>query len=321
MNIIDLHCDTLMPCLLKENYRLRHNDGHISLEKLRAGGVMAQCFAIFIPTNDAAARGGVTMDPYTYYSAALKTYRKELAANTDLIAPALTAGDILKNRDAGKLSALLTVEDSVSLEGRLERVDEFFRDGVRMVALTWNYENSVGFPNSADPEKMALGLKPFGLECLARMNELGIVIDVSHLSEGGFWDVVEHSGKPFAASHSCARALCGHPRNLTDRQLRALADKGGVVGVNFYSAFLKEGGTYTSVEDIVRHAVYIANVAGVDALALGSDFDGIDCELEMGDSAGLGMLTDALGRRFTPSEMDKICGGNALRVLRDVIGA
>ena len=108
--------------------------------------------------------------------------------------------------------------------------------GVRMIALTWNYENSIGFPNSADPELHASN-SPFGFEVVERMGELGMIVDVSHLSEGGFFDVAEAVKGPFAASHSCARALCGHSRNLTDRQLRVLGDHGGVCGVNFYSSF------------------------------------------------------------------------------------
>ena len=319
--MIDLHCDTLFNCILHEDYSLRRNKGHIDLERMKTGGWDNQCFAIFVPTHDTAEKDGITMDPYSWYRAGVEAFRREMAANADMIAPALTAADILRNRAAGKLTGILTVEDSVPLFGDIRRVEEFYADGVRMMSLTWNYENSVAYPNTRDGEKMALGLKEFGLECVAKMDELGMVVDVSHLSEGGFWDVVKHGKKPFAASHSCARALCDHPRNLTDEQLRALADKGGVVGVNFYSAFLSADSTHTTVDDILRHMVHIGKVAGVDALALGSDFDGIECTLEMKDCAGAPLLKEALNRHFTADEVDKICGGNVLRLLRDVVGA
>jgi len=319
--MIDLHSDTLLKCALDPGYSLRCNDGHIDLERMKKGGWDTQCFAIYVPTHDAAANDNITVDPYTWYRSGVSIFKREMEANADLVAPARTVADVLCNRKEGKLSAILTVEDSVPLFGDIRRVDEFFRDGVRMMSLTWNYENSLAFPNSRDAEKMALGLKEFGLECVSRMDELGIVVDVSHLSEGGFWDVVRHGKKPFVASHSCARALCDHPRNLTDEQLRALGDKGGVVGVNFCSYFLNEGSKYTAIDDIVRHAVYMSNVAGIDAIAVGSDFDGIDSELEMADCAGGPRLVDALSRHFTSDEVEKICQGNAMRVLRDVIGA
>jgi len=318
MNLIDLHCDTLMNCLLK-GWNLKENPGHLDIGKLQAGGVLAQCMAIFIPTHDAAKESGVTMNAYEYFNAAYDVYLKELAANQDTLSPVFCYEDIEKNRLAGKISSILTVEDGVALEGRMERLEEFYRKGVRMIALTWNYENCFGFPNSRDPEIMGQGLKPFGIDALRRMNELGIIIDVSHLSEGGFFDVALYSRKPFVASHSCAHALCDHSRNLTDKQLRTLADKGGIVGINFNAPFLNVNGSHTSIDDVVRHLEYIRDKAGIEALALGSDFDGIDCTLEFENYAGLPRLMAALERNFTPSEIDLISSKNALRVLKECL--
>lgn len=319
--MIDLHCDTLYECIVKDGYVLSKNSGHIDIEKMKKGGVVAQCFAIYVPTHQNAMDAGITLDPYAYYHKGVEMFKREIGANADIIAPARSVEDILKNRAEGKMSAILTVEDAVPLSGDIRRVDEFSSDGVRMVSLTWNHENSVGFPNSADPEKMALGLKEFGIQCIERMDELGIAADVSHLSEGGFWDVVKYGKKPFVASHSCARALCDHPRNLTDAQLKAIADRGGVVGVNFFARFLKKSDeNHTDNADIVRHLDYIRNVAGIESLALGSDFDGIDSTLEMKDCSGFPGLADAMSRCFTADEIDRICVGNALRMFRDVIG-
>ena len=190
MRFVDLHCDTLA-C---EVYRscgaknLRSNDCHLDLLRMREGGSLLQCFALYIPTpaHDAATKEEI--GPWEYFKKTAACYEAELAKNTDLIAPVRSFADIEKNRAAGKMSAMLTVEDGVPLEGRLERVDEMYKQGVRLITITWNHENSLGFPNKTAPEK---GLKPFGIEALARMNELGIIADSSHLSDAGFWDLVD----------------------------------------------------------------------------------------------------------------------------------
>lgn len=315
MKNIDLHCDTILFCF-KENRSLRTMNGHINLEKLKRGGCLAQCFALFIPTHDSAVEYlHREYDPWDLYGQLLDCYRRCLADARDFLRQALSADQVLENQKAGLLSSILTVEDCVEIDGDLRRFDQVYTDGVRMMTLTWNYENCIGYPNSADPkEHTARGLKPFGFDAVAKMNELGIIIDVSHLSEGGFYDVAAHSTKPFAASHSCCRALRDHPRNLTDNQLRVLADAGGVVGINFYDQFLGDLGGDTSVEDIVRHILHVRKVAGVDAIAFGSDFDGIDSRLEFGDYAGFPQILRALEKHFTEDEIDQICSGNFLRV-------
>lgn len=314
--IIDMHCDTLLEGS-GEQQKLRDREGHLNLEKMKAAGGMAQCFAIFATQGDAPGdrgREGREESPYEQFQRMYQYYLQEMAENSDLILPALTAKDVEENWSRGKLSAILTVEDCMLLEGKPERIDELKEKGVRMACLIWNYENSLGFPNHKDPKHHGLGLKPFGIEMVERMNEIGIIVDVSHLSEGGFYDVVRHSKKPFAASHSCARALCDHSRNLSDDQLRRLGEAGGVVGINFYSTFLTEGSNKTMNSEIVRHAVHVANQAGVEAVALGSDFDGIECQLEMTDYTGFPQLIGLLEKEFTAVEMDKICSGNFLRV-------
>ena len=317
---IDLHCDTIDRVARSNGTAgLRNGDLDINLGKLRAGGAMAQFFAMFTRTHASLQRVGLTLAPYEYVQWIYACYQKELAANADVIAPAYSCDDILRNYEKGLISSVLSMEDAVALEGKIERVDVFHQMGVRMMSLTWNWENSLGYPQSNDPEKMRLGLKPFGIDAVRRMEELGIIVDVSHLSDGGFWDVVKYTGMPFAASHSCARALCDEGRNLTDDMLRAIGDRGGVCGVNFYAGFLRKGSRCATVEDIVRHARYIADVAGVDAVALGSDFDGIDVKPEFRDCAGMPMLVDGLCRVFTEEQVEKICRKNTLRVIRDVV--
>ena len=319
MRFVDLHCDSILEIYTRKK-ELADLSGHINLEKLRRGEVLMQCFAAFIATHDCAERNGVTVGAYELFCAMSDIFDRQMALYPDVLAPVRAYADVEKNRAAGRISALLTVEDAVPLEGKIERVDEMYARGVRMAALLWNYENSLGFPNSMDANAHARPLKPFGREVVERMNELGMIVDVSHLSEGGFWDVADISRKPFVASHSCARALCDHSRNLTDAQLRAVAEHGGVVGVNFYSAFLNGREDYTPNADIIRHMDYIRRKAGIETVALGSDFDGIDCALELGDCAGLPRLAEAMEGVFTADEIDRIASGNALRVLRDTLG-
>ena len=314
MKNIDLHCDTILFCF-EGNQSLRRFGGHINLEKLISGDCLAQCFALFIPTYETAVQYlHREYDPWELYGMLLDCYRRNLADSADYLRPALSADQVRENREKGFLSSILTVEDGVEIDGKLSRFDRVYDDGVRMMTLTWNYENCMGYPNSSDPEEHARGLKPFGVEAVGKMNELGMIIDVSHLSEGGFYDVAAHSKKPFVASHSCCRALRDHPRNLTDDQLHVLADAGGVVGINFYDQFLGGRDGYTAVDDIVRHILHVRDVAGVDAIAFGSDFDGIESELEFGDYAGFPQLLRAMEKHFTEDEIDKISSENFLRV-------
>ena len=315
MNIVDLHCDTILGCYMKKQ-DLHTYDGHINLEKLKAGGSLAQCFALCVPTGDFIKRMlGEDMEPWEMYRKLVDYYRTVVADASDVLRPAYSPEDIAENSRNGFMSAILTIEDAVELDGKIERVDQVYEDGVRMISLTWNFENSVAYPNSRDHiEHTTRGLKPFGFEAIERMNDLGIVIDVSHLSEAGFYDVAKHSRKPFAASHSCARALKDHPRNLTDDQLRTIGDTGSVVGVNFYDAFLNDREGYTTVDDVVRHVLYMRDHAGIDSLALGSDFDGIESTLEFRDFSGMPEILHALEKHFTGDELDKISHKNALRV-------
>lgn len=324
MKIVDLHCDTIM-----RFYKGEHLNGleksHINMEKLVRGGTLAQCFAIFVPTWGAAEEDGITDGPEEYFDKAYRAYLRELELNRDRLAPAYSVADIEKNAAAGRVSAVLTVEDGVTLNGRIEHVDEYYRKGVRMVALTWNYENSLGYPQSKDPEKHALGLKPFGMDCVRRMNELGIAVDVSHLSEGGFWDVARISQKPFIASHSCCRALCDVGRNLTDDQIRAVADSGGVIGLNYCNSFLHPVSKQfrddrTAVSELIRHLRHMVAVGGEDVAALGSDYDGIGSCLEWGDCGGQQTVAEAIVREFGADTAMKITHKNALRALRDIIG-
>lgn len=312
MKIIDTHCDTLLNCFRDSNYSLASNSGHISLEKMKQGDALAQFFAIYISRNELK-----TMDAYDIFNGVYEKYKKELSENADIILPAFCEADVLTNSKDGKMSSILAIEDGVVVADKIERIDEFFKKGVRLITLTWNFENTIGFPCSDNPKAHLLGLKPFGIEVVEKMNDLGMIIDVSHLSEGGFYDVARYSKKPFVASHSCAKSLCNHRRNLSDEQLKTLGEKGGMVGVNFCSEFLRENSDYATVNDIVEHTIYMVNKAGIDSVGLGSDFDGIDNAVEIKDYAGYPILIGALRKHFRESEIDKICSENILRVMRN----
>ena len=182
----------------------------------------------------------------------------------------------------------------------------------------------IGFPISIVKAKVYVpsrhdGMKPEGFEIVREMNRVGMVVDVSHLGDDGFWDVVKYCDGPFVASHSNARAVCNHTRNMTDDMIRALADKGGVMGLNFCGDFLNPNGK-SRAEDMVRHAKHIINVGGSDILGLGTDYDGIDGDLELDHCDKMPLLAQEMERQgFSTQQIEKIFHGNVLRLYREVL--
>ena len=244
--------------------------------------------------------------------------KAELARCSDSIAIAHDYNELMANDNRGMMSAILTLEEGGVINGKMEYLEELYQQGIRLITLTWNYENCIGFPNSRDEKLMQLGLKPFGIEVVNRMNELGMMIDVSHLSDGGFWDVIRHSKKPMVASHSNARTLCDHPRNLTDEMIKALAEQGGVAGVNFYPYFLHKSGKSTA-EGIADHIWHMYQVGGEDVVAFGTDFDGFDeGELDIAHMGQMNRVYESVRKRgFTERQMEKLLNGNILRVMQE----
>ncbi|MCQ2548349.1 MAG: dipeptidase [Clostridia bacterium] len=316
MNIVDLHCDTIYECWQNKDVRpLRDGDGHLNLEMMKEGGALLQCFAVFISMPTLKELG---ITPWEYFDSAQKHFHFEMDRNSDLILPATNYDEIMANKEAGKMSAMLTIEDGVCLEGKMENLYKAYDDGVRLITLMWNHENEIGSPNRKDADEHKKGLKPFGKDLVAEMNRLGVIVDVSHSSEGNFYDVAEISTKPFVASHSCARDLCDHQRNLDDKQLKVLGEKGGVCGINFYADFLNDDGSLLTFDRVLEHAKHIKDKAGIDAVAMGSDFDGIEDPGEIVNYAGFPKLVDYLQKEFTDDEIDKITHENALRVIKEV---
>lgn len=314
MTVIDMHCDTLLESWRHPEQSFADGPTAVNLSLMREAGSLAQCFAMYIPWH------GAELGPYEIMQQMYANYITKMEENRELIRPAYSAGDILKNAEEGYLSSFLTIEDAALIEGKIERIDECWEKGVRMIGLIWNYENCLAYPNSNDPQAHGKHLKEFGIDCVERMNKLGIIVDVSHLNEGGFYDVAKYSNKPFAATHSCARALCDHSRNLTDDQLKVIGEKGGIVGVNFYGAFLNQDGSAPTYKRIVEHLVYMGNKAGIDSIGFGSDFDGIDDNGELVNFGGFVRLLEEMQGSFTDDDIDKISHENVLRVMRDNIG-
>lgn len=325
--IFDLHCDTLWKLNDAQNdgtsLSLKKSPLQIDEEKLSIGGYFAQCFAVYIST--------ATLNPYDKCLSAIRLYQAEID-ESELLAPVYRYADFEKNRKAGKISAILTMENGSPIEEDINKLDDFYNLGVRMICLTHNGQNAIGYPNyfslfeNGKPNEhvanRALGLSDFGKELVAQMNEKGIVIDVSHLSDKGFYDVLEISKKPIVASHSNARGLCKNVRNLSDDMLYKLADNGGVTGLNYEKRFLhddSEQGKETFAR-IVEHAKYIKRKIGVEHIALGSDFDGIERDIELDNASQLPLLIKRFEQaRFTSEEIEKITYKNALRVFKDCL--
>lgn len=312
MNIIDFHCDTLT-MLKPEKESFEKNTRMVDLERLEKAGVRVQCCAAFVPTGmfPAESREQKSMDEFLRVQ---HVWQDVLDQYPDRLLPVRSREELERCFQEEKTGLLLTIEDGGVCGSNLENVQKVFDLGVRLITLTWNYENAFGFPNGKDG-----GLKPLGIEAVQEMNRLGILVDVSHLSDDGFWDVQKYSKKPFVASHSNARAVTGHPRNLTDEMIRAVAESGGIIGLNFAPDFLGEGGV-SRVSDMARHVLHIREKGGSGVLALGSDFDGIGGTLEIGGPDQFVLLWEALRKaRISETELEEMWYGNGARVLREVL--
>lgn len=317
--MIDLHCDTVSKLAsVFHRGNLMHNPYSVDIERLEKAGALLQCFSTFF---DVGRYGIAKRDEKAYVTAnhMIDVFEKNLKLCEDRVVFIKEYKDIQQCMDTGKTGALLTLEDGTPIGNSLEKLQHFYNRGIRLITLTWNYENKIGYPNSEDQEVMSSGLKNFGFQAVEEMNRLGIIVDVSHLSDGGFWDVARHSKKPFIASHSNARSITVHSRNLTDTMIKAIAQKGGVIGLNLCPDFLGTDGK-SSISHMLRHIKHIYQVGGEDVLALGTDFDGIEGKLQIRSSDELYKLRDALLQHKMPERVvDKIWQGNALRVMKDIL--
>lgn len=333
--VIDLHCDTLSKLSSSPaSFRLPPEaaGSHVFLSGLLSSDTLLQCFAVF---TDLYNLGEET--PLSHVQKQISCFCSFLAESPDVLAPVLTYSDILTNQKQGRISALLSLEESCLSEDILSLLPMLYSKGVRMATLTWNHPNLLGYPASCltPPGKAAScppflsgirslhdGLTPLGFDFIEEAERLGILVDVSHLSDTGFYNVAAHSKKPFLASHSNARSICDVPRNLSDDMLRVLAEHGGVAGLNLCEHFLVRNPSSPEelLDALVRHAKHIVSVAGIDTIALGTDFDGIPLNAAIPDVSHLPLLEQALrAAGFSSGGLEKLFYRNALRVFRECL--
>ncbi|MHB1193449.1 MAG: dipeptidase [Longimicrobiales bacterium] len=323
----------------------RSGRGHLDLPRAREGGMAGGFFAVFtanrgwerqiLPVTgpDGARVPGawtVPLPPRLARSTALgytlsvmsDLFRWERAAG-GAMQVVRTAGDLERCLADGIFAAVLHIEGVEALDTRLTALDVFFEAGLRSLGPVWSRPNAFGhgvpfdFPSTPD---IGPGLTAAGKQLVRACNRLGVMVDLSHLNEAGFWDVARLSQAPLVATHSCAWALSPSPRNLTDRQLDAVRDSGGLVGINFHKGFLRSDGdpkAPASLTEIARHARYVAERIGVEHVALGSDFDGAVMPDDLPDVAALPAVVEALrDAGFGEGDLRLIGTGNWLRVLR-----
>lgn len=294
--IADAHCDTL--------YNIGVNGADpaecaVTKEKMAKGNVTLQTFALF------AGGEGPAGHPYEKARAMLDAREKTGVR--------LYTG-LLPDEMPSEPSGVISIEGGEILEGSLTRLDEFYSQyHIRLIALTWNNENEIGYPSKIN----GAGLKPFGKTLLGEMDRRGIFADVSHLSEKGFWDICEYASLPPVASHSNCRGICDIHRNLTDEQIKAIIEKGGFIGLNFYSSFLAQGRAAV-IDDVLAMADRIMELGGENVLGFGSDFDGIESWPEgLADPSDFPALCDAFLRHgYTEKQMERIAGLNYFDLLK-----
>lgn len=326
MPFIDMHCDSLMTLFYDDPEHADLYDSRftaVDFKRMAAGNVMAQFFAIFvIPRNRYEMHRIKPVTDEEYIQTLYHYYCNNIKQHEEIIAPALNGSEVLDNHKSGRMSAILSIEDGRAVEGKMENIKRYYDMGVRAMNLTWNAANCFGYPNSREPSVMERGLTQFGKDAVQYMQELGMLVDVSHLSDGGFYDVADICHKPFIASHSNARSLCPHQRNLTDEMIRILGERGGVAGLNFGPEFLNADTECpdSTAELIAEHGAYLKNKGGIQCVAIGTDFDGIEGNLEIKDCAGLYILEDALHKKgFTSHEVDQVFSLNVLRVMKEAM--
>ncbi len=300
----DGHSDTISECA-HQGWSLRENEGHLDLARLSRFQKAAQVFAIF--ANAAKFPEGTL---WAECQKQREVFLAELAKNAGLAVQCRTGADMDAAAADGRTAALLSIEGAELLDCDPEKLETAASWGVRLVNITWNHVNALSGTNKEQPDR---GLTDKGRAFARQAARLGILLDVSHLSDPGFWDLAELGLGPLAATHSNARALCGHPRNLTDDMFRAVRDSGGVAGLNMYEDFI--GGTH-SLDDAVRHVEHFLEMDGEKTVALGGDWDG--CELACGWTGvqDLPALWDALdGRGYGRPLLEDIFYNNWRRVL------
>ncbi|QYJ16940.1 hypothetical protein Rxycam_02776 [Rubrobacter xylanophilus DSM 9941] len=342
--VFDGHNDTLLRLhgeRQQKSFFERGERGHIDLSRAREGGLGGGLFACFVPNRGGEGQNGEPpalkegdrepLDPSCAQRTAgalARTLFELEASSGGSLKVARTTGEIEACLRDGVLAAVLHYEGAENLGPDPSALEELYEKGLRSLGLVWSRPNAYGhgvpfrFPSSPDTGP---GLTDAGRELVRECNRLGVLVDLSHLNERGFWDVARITEAPLVATHSNAHALCPASRNLTDRQLDAIRDSDGMVGVNFAAGFLRPDGRDeedTPLAEIARHVDYLVERLGIERVGFGSDFDGARIPRELGDASGLPRLLDALRERgYGEAELRKLAHQNWLRVLRATWGA
>ena len=313
MIIVDGHCDTLLELFKNKQSFWEYNENrHLDWPKLQKGQVGLQFMSIYIEPQ---------YKPFGPLSRVLEVldYFHQLQRERHGLPLTVTTKKDLLGINSFEPRVLLAIEGGEALEGKLSNLRILFKLGFRSLTLTWNQRNQIA--DGVWEKDTGGGLTTFGREVVQEMNRLGMLIDVSHLAESGFWEVLSLSKQPIAVTHSCCYSLHQHPRNLTDAQLQALAEKQGIVGINFYPYFLGENPHNITIEDVLRHLDHAVTVAGIDNVGLGSDFDGIELTPQgLSDGTYFPLLMDRLVQLgWKEEEIKKVMGGNFFRVLQQIL--
>lgn len=309
ITVADCHCDTLLEVINKGRRLCNYSEeGHVDLVRLQQGGVNIQFFAAFIET---------VYKPYNALTRTLElinTFYREIDMCGGVLVPGHNAKQIRRLLKDDKIVALLGIEGGEALNGNLAVLHALYRLGVRFLGLTWNQRNQIA--DGIGERLTGGGLTKFGRDVVREMNSLGMLIDLAHISEAGFWDVLAHSRNPVMVSHANCYALRNHPRNLKDNQITSLAKSGGLLGLSFFPEF-----TGNNIDDFLDHLDYVAALAGTEVIALGSDFDGIEKTPDgLEDSRCYpGITVKLFERGYTEKEIQGIMGGNVLRLIETVL--
>jgi len=327
---LDTHCDTPMLFPQGINFATRDDRLLVDLHKMTEGRLDATVMVAYLPQKGWSHKDGnwkceadhLAPTPKTYADGIFDRIEQIISDNSNYLAQARTPTALWANKQGGRKSIMLGIENGLALEDDLSNLEHFARRGVVYITLCHNGDNSIC--DSAKGNGTWGGVSPFGADVIRRMNELGIMVDLSHAHERSFYDALDISRLPIVCSHSSARALCDHPRNLTDDQMRALANKGGVCQITLYPGFLVSAANTAhlgeaTITDAIAHLEHAIEVMGIDHVGLGSDFDGDGGVPGLADASELTNFTrQLLARRYCEDDIQKIWGGNFLRVMTEV---
>ena len=308
--IVDLHCDTLTDCMYNtstpETDTLNDPNRVLSFASMPEDVKWAQFYAVFVKSE---YRGEAAVN---YFKMNADRFDTQMKKYSGTVSPCRSAADVEKAWSEGKRAAMLTVEDGLALGGRAENVEYLKNRGVVCMGLVWNEENELA--SGHDTEN---GLSAFGKQVIGELERCGIIVDVSHLNDRGFYELLDAAEKPFAATHSNARSVCAHKRNLTDDMIRHMVERKCIIGLNYYINFLDDNGKADNPDFLYRHISRFLELGGENCLALGSDYDGCDLPEFMKTPEKVALFYDyLLSRGISEDIADKIYWKNALDFLR-----